>query len=116
MIFPIALTLEASSPRMTAPVVARQDVQDVEADALDKTARVANEVGRGAAPGLPSDPQQRANVARDFKLHINTEQRDVSSGSTPAPMPARSCCAMRVVGSWLMVFLLVNDRCRSVYL
>jgi hypothetical protein len=44
----------------------------VETDVLDQTARVAKEVGDGAAPSLPSDPGQRANVARDFNPDINT--------------------------------------------
>jgi hypothetical protein len=44
----------------------------VETDVLDQTARVAKEVGDGAAPSLPSDPGPRANVTRDFKPDINT--------------------------------------------
>jgi hypothetical protein len=44
----------------------------VETDVLDQTARVAKEVGDGAAPSLPSDPGQRANVTGDFKPDINT--------------------------------------------
>jgi hypothetical protein len=44
----------------------------VETDVLDQTARLAKEVGDGAAPSLPSDPGQRANVTGDFKPDINT--------------------------------------------
>jgi hypothetical protein len=67
-------TLEASSPTMTARVLVRPDAPDVEADVFDQTARVANEVGGGTAPGLTSDPGPRSNIAQDFKLAIRTEQ------------------------------------------
>ena len=50
---------------------------------LDQTARVANEVGGGAAPGLPSDPRQRADVARDFESDIGAEQGGDLAGVRP---------------------------------
>ena len=65
-------TLEASLPRVTARSSPAKITWTVETDVLDQTARVAKEVGDGAAPSLPSDPGQRANVARDFKPDINT--------------------------------------------
>ena len=65
-------TLEASLPRMTARSSPAKITWTVETDVLDQTARLAKEVGDGAAPSLPSDPGQRANVTGDFKPDINT--------------------------------------------
>jgi hypothetical protein len=65
-------TLEASLARVTARPSTAKITWTVETDVLDQTARVAKAVGYGAAPSLPFDPGQRANVARDFKPDINT--------------------------------------------
>ena len=65
-------TLEASLARVTARSSPTKITWTVETDVLDQTARVAKAVGYGAAPSLPFDPGQRANVARDFKPDINT--------------------------------------------
>jgi hypothetical protein len=42
----------------------------VETDVFDQTARVAKEIGDGAAPSLPSDPGQRANLSTAVSLYF----------------------------------------------
>jgi hypothetical protein len=43
-------------------------------DALNKTARIANEIPHRDAPGSLPDPGQCPNLSPDFKVYIGTEQ------------------------------------------
>jgi hypothetical protein len=81
MIFPVALTLEASSP-----VAVRQDTLEVESDMLEQTARVANEFGNAPRPifcpvqdNVPTSPRFQV-----FKFYIHTESAAIFSGSAPS--------------------------------
>ena len=103
MTFPVAFTLEASSPIMTARSSSAKTPWTSK-HVLDHAACVANEVGGRAAPGLTSDPRQHANVARNFKLDISTKQCSNLVRICPAPIPARSCRATQAVLFWLTLF------------
>jgi hypothetical protein len=85
-------TLEASLPRMTARS-SPKIIWTVETDVFDQTARVAKEIGDGAAPSLPIQDNAPTSPAISNRTSILEQCSDLA-GSAPAPVPARSCYAM----------------------
>jgi len=55
-------------------ILTRQNVVNLEADSLDHGARTVDDIGDRGPAGLFSDLGQNAGIARDFPLHVFSEQ------------------------------------------
>ena len=57
------------------PSVICQNIVNLEAEWLEQVADIMEQVSRGTASDLPSDPRQRTDISRDLKVESGAEQR-----------------------------------------
>ncbi len=74
MILPVCLSREASEPSPHCPVVAGQNVEDVEADPLYQRLRIVQEIDHGIPAGFLPDPVGSAPVSPAISTQILIER------------------------------------------